>query len=187
MSNIKSFPSSFCADLKEWLKRWGDAVVELFTTIRQFFFIDIWRINIREQKPFHYYMRVVARTIGIKSRAEKGENVKFRLGIYTSSLSYFSILAFIPFIAAMFFVTRGFGLDGYLENIIHQTFDENKQILVHLLNLADNIISSSKNGIFTFFRTFVRYSFTQWTAKNGRPFSSASLCSIPLEPIKIIF
>ena len=146
--NIKKFPSSFWADIKEWLKRWTDAAVELFTTIKQLLLVDIWNINIREQKPLHYYMKVVARTLGIRGKGEEDRNVTFRLGVYTASLSYFSILAFIPFIAVMFFVTRGFGLDGYLDDAIRQTFAENEHILGLLLNLAGNIISSSKNGIF---------------------------------------
>lgn len=148
MLNIKRFPAAFWNDLKEWFKRWIDAAVELFMAVKQFLFVDLWNVNIKEQRPLHYYMKVVARTVGIHKKDEAQNDEKFAVGVYAAGLSYFSILAFIPFIAAMFFVTKGFGLDGYLEDVIRQTFGENEKILGLLLNLAGNIISSGKNGIF---------------------------------------
>lgn len=146
--NIKRFPADFWTDLKEWLRRWKEAAVELFVSIKQFILVDLWNVNIKEQRPLHYYAKVVARTVGIHEKGEAATKEKAPVGVYSSSLSYFSILAFIPFIAAMFFVTKGFWLDGYLEEIIRETFGENEKILGLLLNLADNIIKSSKNGLY---------------------------------------
>lgn len=146
--NIKQFPATFWTDIKESARRWWESIVELFTTIKKFFFVDIWNINIKEQRPLHYYLKVVAHTVGINKKGEAAETKKMQIATHAASLSYFSVLALIPLFAAMFFVTKGFGLDDKLEQIINQTFSGNPKAMGLLLNLANNIIESSKNGLF---------------------------------------
>lgn len=143
------FFKQFSQDIKEWIRGGVESVKELVKESVQFVTVDLWNINIRKQRPVHYYLKVVAHTIGINKKGEENDTkVKFRLGSYSSSLSFFSVLAFIPFIAAIFFVTKGFGLDTHLESIIKETFAGNEEILGLLLNLAKNIIDSGKNGLF---------------------------------------
>lgn len=149
--HIKPF-NGFWRDLKEWITTWKEAAIELYQAIKKFVTEDIWKINTKEQRPIHYYIKVFLHTLGIKRKGAESlanDNIgRVRIAYCSASLSFYSILALVPFIAAIFFITKGFGMDSYLKDVITQTFGENEKILSLLLSLANNIIQTSKNGMF---------------------------------------
>ncbi len=155
-NNRKSNPfKELWEDFTNWIKSWRDSIVELISELVRFFTIDLWNINIKNQKPLHYYLKVISHTIGIKKKEENtvyqfGKKVKFRLGFYSATLSYLTVLAFVPFIAAMFFTTKGFGLDKELEVVLLEAFSPDLEIVNTIINLARNIITSIESNLFGF-------------------------------------
>ncbi len=70
-----------------------------------------------------------------------------RLGWQAASMSYYNAMAFIPAIAVIFAVTSGFGLTEMLRELIYQNFS-NPDMVQKILGYADNIIASSRQGIY---------------------------------------
>lgn len=73
---------------------------------------------------------------------------KEMLGSQAVSLSFFSTMAFAPLLAVVFSVSKGFGLEEHLMDLIHNSFGYNQDILNMMIEVAYNIIESSKGGIY---------------------------------------
>lgn len=119
-------------------------ITTLYNIILQFITIDIWKLNINDIKGvrarFIKYLKVVIIT------AKNTGNDK--LGLYTVSLSYFTALAVVPFAAAAFVVTGGFGLERKLEQLLLESFVENQETLKWIIQFAENIVKNSQQGLF---------------------------------------
>lgn len=70
-----------------------------------------------------------------------------KIGIMSVSLSYFTMLAVVPFIAVCFALTGGLGISGLIEDILVTNIPDTK-ILSLLLDASDNIIRSAQKGGF---------------------------------------
>lgn len=69
--------------------------------------------------------------------------------ISASALTYYTILAFVPVIAILFAVAKGFGAYNDLESLISQYFSENTEIVDQLVHYANHAIDNTKGGIIT--------------------------------------
>lgn len=72
---------------------------------------------------------------------------KNKIGIMSVALSYFSIMAVVPFIAVCFALTGGLGLSDLLKEVLYTNISDTR-IINLLLNAADNIIQSAQRGGF---------------------------------------
>jgi membrane protein len=71
-----------------------------------------------------------------------------KVSLQATTLSYFSAMSVVPFVSVMFIVTNGFGIDESLEALIYKYFEGNERIITYILSFADNIIESSRSGLF---------------------------------------
>lgn len=72
---------------------------------------------------------------------------KNKIGIMSVALSYFCIMAAVPFIAVCFALTGGLGLSDLLKEVLYDNISD-PRIINMLLNAADNIIFSAQKGGF---------------------------------------
>lgn len=121
----------------------GLHIKKLYSSIVKFFTEDIWNFDqteSRARRKILHYGRVVVVTV---------KNIgKVRLGIYAAQLCFCTTLALVPFVAVMFFITGGLGLENYLQNTLYQIFADNAEILDFIIAAAGNIISSGEKGLF---------------------------------------
>lgn len=121
-----------------------EKIFNLYNKVFQYITIDIWKLNINDIKGARArlvkYLKVVMIT------AKNAGNDK--LGLYTVSLSYFTALAVVPFAAAAFVVTGGFGLERKLEELLLESFVENQETLKWIIQFAENIVKNSQQGLF---------------------------------------
>lgn len=71
-----------------------------------------------------------------------------KVSLQATTLSYFSAMSVVPFVSVMFIITNGFGIDESLEALIYKNFAGNEKIISYILTFAENIIESSKSGLF---------------------------------------
>ncbi|MGN1210673.1 MAG: YihY/virulence factor BrkB family protein [Candidatus Cryptobacteroides sp.] len=109
---------------------------------RQFFSQDIWQEEVEDfskaKARFVKYSRVLIITIKTFS-AEK-------IGFQAVALSFFGTMAFIPFVAVMFGVTGGLGLEEKLRMLMYANFSGNPELIDSVLGFADNIISTAQSS-----------------------------------------
>lgn len=111
--------------------------------IRDFLKDDIWDIDLGElskaKARFLKYVRVVIITIRTFS-AEK-------IGFQAVALSFFSTMSAVPFIAVAVAVTDGFGLYGWLKDLLYRNFENSQQTIDTVLNWAENIIQTAQSSL----------------------------------------
>jgi len=71
-----------------------------------------------------------------------------RVALQATSLSFFSAMSVVPFVAIIFAITNGFGAGPKLEELMFTYFKGNEDIITYILGFANNIITTSKNGVF---------------------------------------
>ena len=106
--------------------------------------VDIWHLDLSELSIMRArmirYLKVFVMTVrGFTSD---------RVNLQAQSLTYFSTMSVVPFVAVVFAVTNGFGYGGEMENLIYKYFEGNELIVNYLLKFAGNIVTSLENGIF---------------------------------------
>ena len=111
--------------------------------IRDFFRDGIWDINTsdlgRVKAKVVRYIRIVILTAKNFSRQNVGQQAV--------ALSFFTTMAFVPFLAVAFAISNYAGLGEYLRELIYDNFGHD-MIVDQILSFADNIIAASQQDIY---------------------------------------
>lgn len=126
------------------MKKLRDKIVRIYRWLAAFLAEDLWRLNLedlgRARARLLRYLKVAvitARSAG-----------KDKLGLYSVSLSYFSALSVVPLAAVAFVVTGGLGIQKRFQELLLEYFSGSKEVLQWIIRFADNIVASSKQGLF---------------------------------------
>lgn len=63
-----------------------------------------------------------------------------------AALTYYSLLAVVPFLATLFGVSKGFGLDQILEETIQTRFAEHRQFVEQMIEFSIQTLENTKGG-----------------------------------------
>lgn len=111
--------------------------------IRDFFRDGIWDINTsdlgRVKAKVVRYIKIVILTAKNFSRQNVGQQAV--------ALSFFTTMAFVPFLAVAFAISNYAGLGEYLRELIYDNFGHD-MIVDQILSFADNIIAASQQDIY---------------------------------------
>lgn len=110
--------------------------------LKSFIKNDIWVLDLedlsRARARLVKYLKVMAITIKTFS-SEK-------IGFQAVALSFFSTMSVVPFVAIIFAITDGFGLDETLKGFLYEYFHNSQQIIDTILGFADNIIETAQSS-----------------------------------------
>jgi len=112
--------------------------------VLKFLLTDIWHLDLSELSIMKARMVRYLKVLIITVR----EFTTDKVGLHATSLSFFSAMSVVPFVALIFAVTNGFGFGAKMEELLYTYFQGNEEIIEYLLRFANNIISTSKNGVF---------------------------------------
>lgn len=126
------------------MKELWEEIMEFYRWFVKFVTVDIWHLNINDlgkaKRRLIRYLQVAVITIR--------KTGKDNLGLYAVSLSFFSAMSVVPFSAVAFVVTGGLGLETRLQELLLESFSGNKETLEWIIRFADNIVNSSRQGVF---------------------------------------
>ena len=110
--------------------------------LKKYFTDDIWSLDLenlsKAKARFVKYMKVLLLTI----KTFSGE----KIGFQAVALSFFSTMSVVPFIAIVFAITGGFGLDDKLREFLYGYFTNSQQIIDTIIGFAQNIIETAQSG-----------------------------------------
>ena len=125
--------------------------------IRDFFRDGIWDINTsdlgRVKAKVVRYIRIVILTAKNFSRQNVGQQAV--------ALSFFTTMAFVPFLAVAFAISNYAGLGNYLRELIYENFGHD-MLVDQILTFADNIISASQQDIYGIISSMVFFWMVIW-------------------------
>jgi membrane protein len=109
---------------------------------REFFKRDIWHVQLDK---FPRWQRVFIKTARIVLLSVRDFNEK-RLILRSSALTYFTILSIVPVIAMIFGISKGFGLEAYIDEQLAAAFAGQPQIGENLKNYSHNLLQNTQGG-----------------------------------------
>jgi membrane protein len=112
--------------------------------LKNFFSEGIWQLEMEElsraKARFVKYIKVLIITIKTYSQQ--------KIGPQAVALSFFSVMAVVPFMAIVFAITGGLGLSGRLKEMVYANFSEGiaQQAIETVMSFAQNIITTAQSG-----------------------------------------
>jgi membrane protein len=108
----------------------------------QFYKEDIWKIHTSRESNISFFDRVIKMFLaGGRKFNNKGCLHK------ASALTYYTLLSLVPVLAMVFGIAKGFGYEKTLENILLQKFEDKKDILIQIFNLANSLLENTHGGM----------------------------------------
>lgn len=121
-----------------------DEIKSLYKWLIKFITFDIWHLNLddfgKAKRRFIKYLKIALITI-----RESGND---KLGLFAVSLSFFTAMSAVPFVAVAFVITGGMGIETRLRELIFEQFPGNHEVINSVIGFANNIIISAKQDIF---------------------------------------
>ncbi len=118
-----------------------------YNRLKAFFSDEIWNIDLDELSKAKAraikYLKVMM--ITIKTFANE------RIGFQAVALSFFSTMSVVPFIAIIFGITGGLGLEVPLKDFLYRYFENSQQTIDTVIGFADNIISTAQSSLMGLF------------------------------------
>ena len=115
--------------------RIASKITDLFTD-------RIWTLDTSASSPFYAETVRIIKLI----RITFSTFIENRMGFQCVSLSYFITLALVPFIAFVFAITGGLGLDGSVKQLLQAILPTHPEIVNMLSERASVIIDSAQGG-----------------------------------------
>ena len=110
--------------------------------LKSFFSEEIWELELEElskaRARFIKYVKVAI--ITAKTYAQQ------KIGPQAVALSYLSVMALVPFLAIVFAITGGLGVDGLLKDFMYSNFSTNQGVIDTVLSFSQNIIDTARSG-----------------------------------------
>ena len=117
-------------------------IVKRIHRLKKYFTDEIFSLDLEDfskaKARFVKYMKVLILTI----KTFSGE----KIGFQAVALSFFSTMSVIPFVAIVFAITGGFGLDDKLREFLYDYFNNSQQIIDSILGFAQNIIDTAQSS-----------------------------------------
>lgn len=103
----------------------------------------IWNLDLEDLSRFKAKVIKYIRIIIVTAKNFSRQNI----GWQAVALSFFTTMAFVPFIAVAFAISNYVGMGDNLRNLIYDNFGH-EAIVDQILSFADNIIATSRQGIY---------------------------------------
>lgn len=105
---------------------------------------DIWRINRNEVDKSRLFLYNIIKTI---IQAGKGY-YNNKLGVVASALTYSIVFAFVPLLAMLVSIAKGFGLENSIEDALYNIFKAQPDLVPTLMEFVQKYLDSMNNGLF---------------------------------------
>lgn len=105
---------------------------------------DIWALDFSELSDARKHLVRNLQALILTARGFGRE----RVGREAIALSQFTMLAFVPMVAVILFITSGFGIDRILADSLAESFPSSMPLVDTIVAYADNIVAATQNGLF---------------------------------------
>lgn len=116
-----------------------------FQNYREFIQYDLWRqphirtTNRKKRMGYRILQTIILVARGFKDKA---------LNVQANSLSFSLLFAFVPMIAGVFAIARGFGFEELLEDWLSTSFLAEANIVPVLIEWVDRYLETAREGLF---------------------------------------
>lgn len=119
-------------------------IMDFFRRLVKFLTKDIWVLDFSELSNARKRLFKSIQAFILTAKGFASE----RVGREAVALSQFTMMAFIPMIAVILFISDGFGLDQVLSDSLMLSFPTSTQLIQVIMDYAQNIIKATESGVF---------------------------------------
>ena len=119
-------------------------IIKNLLKIWHFIIHDLWNINLvkeNSQKKRFFYKQL--RVIILSLRGFFQDNCIMRAG----SLTFYSFLSIVPILALAFAITKGFGIENFLQRQLEENFSEHQAVIKQVIIYAQSALNQSKSSV----------------------------------------
>lgn len=141
---------------------------------------DVWRISVKDLPAKKF---ILIKQLQIFLLAIRGFN-EDKVQMQASALTFYSLLSLVPVVAMGFGISKGFGMENYLEKQLMELFAGREEVMNWILEFSKSMLEISRGGliagvgvvilIFTIMSILssIENSFNDiWQINQGRPLS----------------
>ena len=111
--------------------------------IIQFFTKDIWSSGNKENSNIRIHTIRQLKVIIVAWRGFRNNRCYLR----ASALTYYTVLSLVPILALIFGISKGFGLEDKLEDLIYTKFAGHEAVINKLVTFSDNLLGRTSGGL----------------------------------------
>jgi len=111
--------------------------------IKYYFQKEIWQKEIEELPKSKLFL---VNQVRIVVMALKGFN-EDRCVLQASALTYYSLLSFVPVIAMIFGIAKGFGMEQAIDNMLRESMGAHQEIAQNVMEFSHKMLENTKGGI----------------------------------------
>lgn len=104
---------------------------------------DVWRISSRELTGTK---SILIRQLQILLLAIRGFN-EDKVQMQASALTFYSLLSLVPVVAMGFGISKGFGMESYLERQLMELFQGREEVMNWILDFSKSMLETSRGGL----------------------------------------
>lgn len=104
---------------------------------------DIWRIRLSELKGKKAFFIKLQRILILSVRNFRNDRCMLR----SSALTFYSMLSIVPFVAILFGIFKGFGLQKHLEKQILANFKEYEAVMIKIVEFSNQLLENTRGGL----------------------------------------
>lgn len=104
---------------------------------------DVWRITVQDLPARKFYL---IKQLQIFLLAIRGFNEN-KVQMQASALTFYSLLSLVPVVAMGFGISKGFGMEEYLEKQLMGLFAGREEVMNWILDFSKTMIEMSRGGV----------------------------------------
>ncbi len=112
-------------------------------SIFEFLKSDIWRIEETELNRLRALFLRLIRIVLLSFRGLFEDKCQLR----ASALTFYSVLSFVPVLAMLFGIAKGFGFERLLEKQLIQNLEAQEEIITKVITFATTLLESTRGGL----------------------------------------
>ncbi len=113
------------------------------STVFEFLRHDIWKLSIKDISKTRAFLINQLKILLFAVREFRNDNCFLR----ASALTFYSLLSFVPIIAMLFGIAKGFGFQEKLEQQLMNQFQEHETVMTQVINFSNSLLESTQGGL----------------------------------------
>ncbi|MBL4652190.1 MAG: YihY/virulence factor BrkB family protein [Flavobacteriales bacterium] len=111
--------------------------------IKYYFQKEIWLKEVEKLSKSELYLVKQLRIVVMAFKGFDDDKIMLR----ASSLTFYSLLSFVPVIAMIFGIAKGFGLEEKINTLLLEKLGSQEEIMTNVMAFAHNMLSNTKGGL----------------------------------------
>ncbi len=124
------------------MKKRIQKLIKTIENATHFIRVEIWRMPLRDLSPRKTFLIKQLRILVLAFRGFREDKVLLR----APALTFYSVLSIVPVVALAFGISKGFGLEGYVERQLESALAGREEVFSWVMEITDTFFRQTHGG-----------------------------------------